>query len=187
MYNSHAIPACVCSPAAGEAPPPPDPDEVLLDLFRTQLQPLYPFVIIPPSTTAAELNANKPFLMAAIRMVSSVRSLRSMRAQMYRLMTHLAEYQLIRSARCLDLLQGALVMCGWQQYHCMMHGQLTNLICMAIGLVGDLGLNSPPILREGTRLMVVKPPEPTRRTNEERRALLGVWFIACKYVSPTPS
>ncbi|KAG6041650.1 hypothetical protein E4U41_003088 [Claviceps citrina] len=180
-YNSHAIPSCICRPEPGSAPPPPEPDHVLLDLFRTQMQPVFPFVIIPPSVSAFELHASRPFLMSAIRMVTSFRSLRSMSAQLCRLMSHIADYVLLRSARSLELLQGILVMVAWHQYHCLMHAQLNNLLSLAMSMVSDLGLNYPPEIREPARLMVARPDEPPGRTNEERRALLGVWFLTCNF------
>ncbi|KHN95987.1 uncharacterized protein MAM_06092 [Metarhizium album ARSEF 1941] len=182
-YNCFSIPACVCRPEPGDAsrdaPPPPDSDDVLLEIYRTQMQPVFPFVIIPPSVSASDLRSSRPFLMSAVRMVTSFRSLRSMRAQMCRLMSHIADYVLIRSARTLELLQGVMIMIAWHQYHCLVHGQMNNLIALAMSLVADLGLNCAPGLREQTRLMVARPDEPARRTNEERRALLGVWFLTC--------
>lgn len=179
-YNSNAIPSCTCRPEPGRAPPPPDSDDVLLELFRTQMQPVLPFVIVPPTVSAYELHATKPFLMSAIRMVTSFRSLRSMSAQLCRLMSHIADHVLMRSARSLELLQGILVMIGWHQYHCLMHAQMNNLLSLAASMVSDLGLNYPPGIREQARLMVARPDEPAGRTNDERRALLGVWFLTCK-------
>ncbi|KAH0530353.1 hypothetical protein TsFJ059_004981 [Trichoderma semiorbis] len=161
-----------------EAPPPPEPDEVLLDFYRKNLQPVHPFVIIPPGVSAAVLAARRPFLMAAIRMVSSFQSIRSMRAQMYHLMKHLADHLLIRSEKSLDLLLGIIVMLGYQQYHCCLHGQLSNLITLAGSLIGDMGLGKPPGVHERTRLMVVRPPEIHGRSNEERRAFAGAWYWA---------
>ncbi|UNI23349.1 hypothetical protein JDV02_009175 [Purpureocillium takamizusanense] len=176
-YNEHAVPACICRPESGDAPPPPDSDDVLLDMYRRDMQPVFPFVIIPPDCDAGTLYRSRPFLMSAIRMVASFRSLRSMRAQMYHLMTHLADHMLIRSARSLDLLQGIIVMLGWYQYHCFMHAQMNNLLCLATSLVAELGLNRPPVLREQASLMIARPVEPPARTNEERRALAAVWFL----------
>lgn len=179
-YNSFAQQNCICRPDPGPAPPPPDSDETLLEIFRTQLQPVYPFVIIPDHISAAKLQSNRPFLMAAIRMVSSFRSLRSMRAQMYQLKKHIADYMLIRSERSLDLLLGIIVICGWYQYHCFAHGQFHNLISLAISLCGEMGLNRHPLIHEGTRMMAAQPPVPNTRSNEERRAFLGVWFLASR-------
>lgn len=178
-YNSYAPPSCICRPASGDAPPPPASDDVLLDIYRNELQELNPFVVIPAGVTAAKLKATRPFLMSAIRMVTSFRSLRSMRAQMYYLMRHIADFMLIRSERSMDLLMGILVIAAWYQYHCFMHAQLNNLISMAVTLVGELGFNRSPNLLERTNLMVVKPFTPEKRTNEERRVLLGAWFLSC--------
>ncbi|KAJ4361650.1 hypothetical protein N0V85_009384, partial [Neurospora sp. IMI 360204] len=85
---------------------------------------------------------------------------------------------LLRSERSLDLLQGILVMIGWYQYHCLMHAQLNNLIHLAASLVSDLGLNRDPKVQERISVMVLYPDDPKPRTNEERRALLGLWYMA---------
>ncbi|KAF4505480.1 hypothetical protein G6O67_007425 [Ophiocordyceps sinensis] len=177
-YNSHAIPACLCRPGSGGAPPPPDSDDVLLDLYRNEMQPVYPFVIVPPTCSASALHARRPFLMSAIRMVASFRSLRSMRAQMCHLMTHISDHVLMRSERSLDLLQGIIVMLGWYQYHCFLHAQMNNLIMLAMSLIAEMGLNRPPVLREQASLLDPRPVEPPGRVNEERRALAAVWFVS---------
>ncbi|KAF9774979.1 hypothetical protein IL306_006978 [Fusarium sp. DS 682] len=177
-YNSYAPPQCICRQTSGDAPPPPASDEELLKFYRKELQPLHPFVVIPDGVTAARLKATRPFLMSSIRMVTSFRSLRSMRAQMYHLMKHIADHMLIRSERSLDLLLGIIVIVAWYKYHCFMHAQLNNLIALAATLVGELGLHRSPTVLERTSLMVVKPFQPAERTNEERRALLGVWYLS---------
>lgn len=177
-YNVNAPPSCICRPESGDAPPPPDSDEALLNIYRNELVTAHPFVIIPPTMSAAALQETKPFLMSAIRMVASFRSLRSMRAQMYHLMKHVADRMLIRAERSLDLLQGLIVIIGWYQYHCFMHAQLNTLIGLAMTLVGEMNLSRPPPLPERSILMVVKPMNtPKSRTNEERRAFAGVWFL----------
>jgi hypothetical protein len=177
-YNSYAPPQCICRQTSGDAPPPPGSDQELLNVYRKELQILHPFVIIPDGITAAKLKETRPFLMSSIRMVTSFRSLRSMRAQMYHLMKHIADHMLIRSQRSLDLLLGIIVIVAWYQYHCFMHAQLHNLIGLAATLVGELGLHRSPTVLERTNLMVVKPLQPKPRTNEERRALLGVWYLS---------
>ncbi|KAJ6781563.1 hypothetical protein PWT90_01558 [Aphanocladium album] len=176
-YNSFGPANCICRPAPGDAPPPPETDDVALETYKTQLQQLYPFVIIPPGMTAAQLGATRPFLMSAIRMVTSFRSLRSMRAQMYALKKHISDYMLIRSERSMDLLLGLIVILGWYQYHCFTHAQLHNLLSLAISLIGEMGLNRHPVIHEGTRVMAAQPPAPSNRSNEERRAFIGVWFL----------
>ncbi len=146
------------------------------------MSPLFPFVLIPEGTIPAQLQATKPFLFSVIRMVTSMDNMGSMKLQMYRIMQHLSEYMLLRSERSLDLLQGLLVILGWYHHHCLMHAQMNNLMHLAISLLADLGLNRHPSLAERTKLMVLNPPEPKPRTNEERRVLLGVWYMSSWFV-----
>ncbi|KAK3395453.1 hypothetical protein B0T20DRAFT_35316 [Sordaria brevicollis] len=176
-YNSCAPSGCMCR-ARGEIRGPLESDETILTIYQTHLSPLFPFVIIPVGTTVQELEQSRPFLFSAIRMVTTLTSMRSMRAQMYRLVRHVSEHMLLRSERSLDLLQGILVMIGWYQYHCLMHAQLNNLIHLAASLASDLGLNRDPKVQERISVMVLYPDDPKPRTNEERRALLGLWYMA---------
>lgn len=178
-YNACAPVSCICRPEHTDAPPPPDSDEALLHLYRSELQALHPFVLIPATVSASALAADMPFLMAAIRMATSFRSPRSMRSQMYYLVKEVSDRVLIRSERSLELLLGIQVMIGWYHYHCPVHAQLSNLISLAQSLAGDLGLGVPPkpnkekITRPAARFVSFG-----LRTNEERRALAGVWFLS---------
>jgi len=142
------------------------------------MSPLFPFVIIRPGTTAAELAEKRPFLFSVIKMATSMNNVGSMKAQMYRIMQHIADYMLLRSERSLDLLQGLLVALGWYHHHCMMHAQMNNLMHLAISLIDDMALNRPSGLAERTKLMVMNPDEPRPRTNDDKRALLGVWYLS---------
>jgi hypothetical protein len=177
-YNSYAPTQCICRPEVGDAPAPPESDETCLRIFRSELMPMYPFVVVPMGVSASVLRAARPFLMSAIRMVSSFRSMRSMRAQMYRLMTHVADHMLLRSERSIDLLLGIVVILGWYHHHCFLHAQMNNLISLATCLVAELGLNRNPGLQERPRMLALSPEEPRERTNEERRLLLAVWYLS---------
>lgn len=155
-----------------------DADEVLLDRFRTNMLPLFPFVVISPHTSASELESKKPFLFSCIKMIASVNNTRSMQAQMYHIMKHISDNMILRSERSLDLLQGLVVTLGWYHHHCVMHGQMNNLMQLATSLLGDLGLNRHALLPERTRILVLNPLEPSPRTNEDRRIMLGVWYLS---------
>ncbi|KAF4955243.1 hypothetical protein FSARC_11916 [Fusarium sarcochroum] len=177
-YNCHAPTSCICRLEAGDPPPPPDTDDALLKVYRTELMPSHPFVVISSSTVAATLRTKSPFLMAAIRMAASRRSLRSMKSQMYHLMKELSDRMLVQSERSMDLLLGIIVILGHYHNHCFLHAQLSNLVSLAVTLTGDLGLTGPPARNERSILLVAKSCHPVPRTNEERRALVGVWFVS---------
>ncbi|KAI1404292.1 hypothetical protein F4819DRAFT_136640 [Hypoxylon fuscum] len=175
-YNQHAPRVCVCRAQAGEDSVPLEPDETLSSTFVTKLMPNYPFVAFPPGVTASELTSRHPFLFTTIRMIASYRNLKSMRSQTYFIMKHISEQMLMCSERSLELLQSILLVLGCYHYHCMLHAQLNNLIGLANSLVADLGLNKAPDLQERTKLLYSH--EPLRaRTNDERRALCGVWYM----------
>ncbi|XDG08922.1 hypothetical protein ABKA04_008537 [Annulohypoxylon sp. FPYF3050] len=84
---------------------------------------------------------------------------------------------LMRSERSLEILQSILLILGYYHYHCMVHAQMNNLIGLANSLAADMGINRNPEWQERTRLLQANPEAPPARTNEERRALLGVWYM----------
>jgi hypothetical protein len=160
---------------------PVESDETLLSIYRNQLSSPLPFVIIPAATTPRQLQATRPFLMKVIRMVASVRHLRLVRGQSRAVMEHISNAMLMRSERSLDLLQGVLVFLGSYHYHCMAHAQFNNLIRLAVGLAEDIDLSTCPKSRQRrSQLPLVRAEEPVSRTNEEKRALLGVWYMSSK-------
>lgn len=100
-----------------------------------------------------------------------------MRAQNYFILKHISEHMLMRSERSLEILQSILLVLGYYHYHCMVHAQMNNLIGLANSLAADMGINRNPEWQERTRLLQANPEAPPARTNEERRALLGVWYM----------
>jgi hypothetical protein len=160
---------------------PVESDETLLSIYRNQLSTPLPFVIIPAGTTSRQLQATRPFLMKVIRMVASVRNLRLVRGESRAVMEHLSNAIHMRSERSLDVLQGILVFLGSYHYHCMAHAQFNNLIRLAVSLVEDMDLSTcPKSQQRRSQLPLVRAEEPVSRTNEEKRALLGVWYMSSK-------
>jgi hypothetical protein len=175
-------PACTCMATTNmEDTVPVESDETLLAIYRTQMFTSLPFVIIPPSTTPRQLQATRPVLLKVIRMVASVRHLRLVRGQSRAVMQHISDAILVRSERSLDLLQAILVFLGSYHYHCMAHAQFNNLIRLAISLVEDLKLSTcPKPQQRRIQIPLVHAEEAVSRTNEEKRALLGVWYMSSK-------
>ncbi|OAA73018.1 hypothetical protein LEL_08802 [Akanthomyces lecanii RCEF 1005] len=158
---------------------PVESDEILLSIYRNQLSPQLPFVIIPPGTTPSQLQATRPFLMKAIRMVASVRHLRLVRGQSRAVMEHLSNAMLMQSERSLDVVQGILVFLGAYHYHCMAHAQFNTLIRLAVSLVEDMNWSTcPKAQQRRSQLPLARTEKPVSRSNEEKRALLGVWYMS---------
>jgi hypothetical protein len=160
---------------------PIESDETLLSIYRNRLSIRLPFVIIPAGTTATQLQATRPVLMKVIRMVASVRHLRLMRGQSRAVLEHISYAMLISSERSLDLLQGIVAFLGSYHYFCMTHAQFNNLVRLAVSLVEDMGLGTCPNSQQTrSQLRMIRTEEPMSRTNEERRVLLGVWYMSSK-------
>ena len=159
---------------------PVESDETLLSIYRNQLSSPMPFVIIPAGTTSGQLQATRPFLMKVIRMVASVRHLRLVRGLSRAVMEYISDAMLMKSERSLDLLQGILIFLGTYHYHCMAHTQFNNLVRLAVSLVEDLEMGTCPKRQKRSQLPLARAEEPVSRTNEEKRALLGVWYMSSK-------
>lgn len=174
--------SCTCMEAAQvQDTAPMESDETLLSIYRNQQSTLLPFVIIPPGTTASQLETTRPFLMKVIRMVASVRHLRLVRGQSRAVMQHISNAILMRSERSLDLLQGILVFLGAYHYHCMAHAQFNTLIRLAVSLVEDMDwVAAPKHQQRRSQLPFVRTQEPVSTTNEQKRAFLGVWYMSSK-------
>ncbi|KAF7563265.1 hypothetical protein G7046_g853 [Stylonectria norvegica] len=175
--SSGAPPACTCrTPVSKEDIAPLESDETLLAIYMDRLSTRFPFVIIPSGSTPAELQRQRPFLMKVIRMVATVRNLSSMRWQSQSVLRYIAEATLVRSERSLDLLQGILVFLGFYHYHCMTHAQFGNLVHLAASLTEDMNLGASSSSQK-SHIPLMHAQGSISRTNEEKRTLLGVWYI----------
>ena len=151
-----------------------DMDQVLLSKFRTELMPQHPFVVIPQHIPAAVMRAHHPLLMMSIRAIAGFEGLAEMQAQMQLATGHMTDRIFRHGERTLDLLMGIVVILGWYHYQCARHNQLNNLLCLAESLVSDLGLNKRPHGGDDEA--------EEERAVEEKRLLLGVWYLRSSYV-----
>lgn len=185
-FHPFPTPTCTCPAdlAEDEGSEPKESDDTLLSIYRTRLTPQFPFVVIPDGVTAAELQSSRPFLARAIRMVASLRDRRSMWSQSKVLLRHISESVFLGPHRSLDLLQGIIVFLGFYHYFCFAHGHFNNLAHLASSMVADMRLDRPrtrPQLRKKGP-QGIEPDEPKDMTNDERRAILAVWYLNSRYV-----
>lgn len=155
-------------------------DEALLTTYNIQLSSQFPFVMIPQGLTLTQLQQYRPFLSKVIRMVASIRNRRSMWGQSRAVLRHVSDAVIMRSERSLDLLQGIFVFLGYYHYFCLAHGQFNNLTHLAISMIGDMGLDRRIKPHEKPRYSAMDPEEPKARTDEERRVIVGVWYMSSK-------
>ncbi|KAG2419608.1 hypothetical protein HFD88_004404 [Aspergillus terreus] len=115
--------------------------EELLLKFRTDLMPLFPFVIIP-EVNFAELRQQSPFLLLCI-MTACLEHRPALQQKLeFEARTVLSTRVVMDMERDMDLLRGLLVHIAWYHYHWRIyHTQVYMLLQMAMAMVVDLGLD----------------------------------------------
>jgi hypothetical protein len=84
----------------------------LLNRFRDEIYSCFPFVLIPESVTAEELQRDRPFLYFCVLAVSS-RNPNQQSELGKSIMKQLAEKMFINGERSIDLLLGVLTYSAW--------------------------------------------------------------------------
>ncbi|MCJ1431004.1 hypothetical protein MMC27_000354 [Xylographa pallens] len=156
-----------------------------LRLFKSDLAVHFPFVIVPDGSVE-NLHRLRPVLSMAVIVAASFQSLSQQRMLAGNLLEYLSLHILLRGEKSLDLLQGLLILAAW--YQCqfsLSRSAFTSVLQLATGLVSDLGLNQPAakVDRHNFVLSAINgaahgvPAASRQRTNEERRALLGCFYV----------
>ncbi|KAF2144124.1 uncharacterized protein K452DRAFT_267286 [Aplosporella prunicola CBS 121167] len=176
-------PSQTCPPTANSGPSDAVAERCLHQ-FQTYMAPYFPFVVIPQGTTIAQLRATKPFLLNAIVTVASYQNLDHQRKLGDGLMASVAHGLLMRGEKSLDMLQGLLVWLAWYHPHLFVNPNTTMILQLIVGLVIDLGLKrssraygSERLESAITRSAHGELANSELRTSEERRALLGAFYL----------
>ena len=188
--------------------------ERLLRLFKCDLAVHFPFVIVPDGSVE-NLYQLRPVLVMAIIVAASFRSLSQQRKLAKKLLEYLSLHILLQGEKSLDLLQGLLVLASWYvfllfwattglcinawpacRYQCqfsLRYSAFTSVLQLATGLASDLGLNQPPakVDRHNFVLLTINGVQggstaSCQHTNEERRALLGCFYVTSVYGCSPP-
>ncbi|KAF6521915.1 hypothetical protein HZS61_013443 [Fusarium oxysporum f. sp. conglutinans] len=170
----------------------------MLETYRQEMMPLFPFVWIGLDESPEKLFQERPMLYMAIMVVTCQENIEVQQelAQKYR--EEIGRRIWTLTEKNLQLLQGILVFLAWYQTHWVLGHQLSNLMYMAMSLVTELGLDKEPSSGTGTAPGVLteitkkQEPQPVR-TSDERRCHLGVFWlnsllrICVKDIVPMPS
>ncbi|KAI0843906.1 hypothetical protein F5Y00DRAFT_249993 [Daldinia vernicosa] len=152
--------------------------EEYLSNFKTYKLKYFPFVYIPSTTTAHQLQQEKPFLWLCIMAVGSKSTLQQ-QILGKRIRQTVAQEMIIRSVKSMDLLLGLLAFIGWATYQVQREPFLSLFTQLAVSLVFDLGLTKPVLKDPDSTLCwnrkYSRPATP--RTMEERRAVLSCFLI----------
>ncbi|RYP22616.1 hypothetical protein DL767_009012 [Monosporascus sp. MG133] len=188
--NQVVVPPCHQDPDPGRAFAVPDhleprqSAEESLQIFREIHLRSFPFVYIPPETTANDLQRERPFLWLNIRTLTC-KSPAQQCALSNRIREIIGQKVLSESERTMDLLLGLLGFLSWGWTQSAGRPFLVVFAGVAAGIVSDMRLDKPTHFNPYKELHAFKPyrfpyPPPsysTHRTNEQRRATLACWVI----------
>jgi hypothetical protein len=85
----------------------------LIEVFKFQMSPQFPFVIIPLHLRARELRHEMPFLCRAVMVVASCKRVARQAVLRKEMMREICERVFMESEKSLELLQGLLVFVAW--------------------------------------------------------------------------
>ncbi|KAI1628076.1 hypothetical protein EDD37DRAFT_290559 [Exophiala viscosa] len=168
---------------------PPAIEERLFSDFRTYMNGYFPYVIIPPQVSSASVREEKPFLFRTCIAVACHVDPPVQRQLGEELFRHIGESMLLKAEKSLDLLQGILVLISWYQCYNFYNPQWMNLLHLASALAIDLGINRPnhsgpwpPVgmVVDTNQLIHGKSVNHGCKTSDERRALLGVYYLTAE-------
>lgn len=173
--------------------------EVLLSIFRDEMSQNFPFAIVPHEVLAKDLRRGRPSWYTAIMAVTT-RNTKRQASLGNILMQQLAERIVVNVERNIDLLLAVLTFTGWHvqlyfnsiqmlmfhrnYYLFFTHQKFTTLLALGLSLVADMGLSriapketNSPFAQTIHTNCGNKSLEEQQRTDEERRAMLGYWFL----------
>lgn len=162
----------------------------LFDTFRYSYTTYFPFLILPPNTTAESLRRNKPFLFLSIMAVAAFSNSSLQRLLGREIQTQIATKIVMRNEKSLDILQGLLVHLAYYHYFFTPENHQTHLLVhFTLALVHELGLHHSPRLKkkfDGAPTELGKMGSAERygtRTAEEIRTFLGIFVLSDEYAS----
>lgn len=165
--------------------------ENYLQTYRTKMVSYCPIAPLDDTITMKSMNQDHPFLWLVIRAVCSKSSTRQ-RALELQIRQTLGREMLIEGTKSRDMLVGTLVFAAWGHYFVTSKPISQPVMMLAMSLAYDLGLNRPIPSDPVTVMLNFNSqgcPKPVFaghsliRTMEERRTILGLFFISSVYAN----
>ncbi|PFH58795.1 hypothetical protein XA68_13211 [Ophiocordyceps unilateralis] len=121
--------------------PAPDEAEALLGRYRDAFAHLFPFVVVPSGLSAADVQAETPFLWKALMLVCCLFEGARQLAMADELLSDLVVAALVDGRKTLDLLQALELLVAWFHFG-LKSSQLTSLLFLARSLCVGLEASS---------------------------------------------
>ncbi|KAF2757178.1 hypothetical protein EJ05DRAFT_511906 [Pseudovirgaria hyperparasitica] len=162
----------------------------LLDKYK-DMSVRFPYVLLPPNVTLAELRETSPLLLRSMFVAATCSTSPSQdpleREYLYTLTVH----AVVDGQKSFDALQSLMVYLSWCHWHVKPDRQsLYRLASIAVGMCLDLGLNRKPQVTEAQEMNVethwAKQPALAPQNNElwspeARRIVLGLYNLTATW------
>ncbi|KAF9871639.1 hypothetical protein CkaCkLH20_10837 [Colletotrichum karsti] len=157
---------------------------IMLQTFKDDLQPLYPFVIVPPHMSPARLAAERPYLWKGIMMTACHLDATRQVTLGNELLGDIVQAAFMKPKKSLDVLQGLQLLIAWYHYN-INSFQLTNLLFLARSMCISLGFKDSPmsIKEKGICIIVEDPSAPKTEEQTSTRLELMRAFAGCYYLN----
>ncbi|KAF2995721.1 Pyridoxine 4-dehydrogenase [Curvularia kusanoi] len=157
--------------------------QYLLDRYVAFMASNMPFVLLPSGPIKPTAFTQSPFLLQAIIVVAHFHDTSAQQTLVSDLIQQLTTAVFTKAEKSLDLLQALLVLCTWYNPHLFQTSSHTTLLHLCMALTTDLAIDRDPAACEMAHMAAALKscgiPQPERIvTDEERRAVLGVFWIA---------
>jgi hypothetical protein len=160
----------------------------LLQRFISTLCNYFPFVALPPWTTAETLRHESPFLFLSIIASASSSNFPLQRRLAKEIHKYVASKMIVEGEKNMDLLQGILVHLAWYHFFLDQRKPRVSLfVQLCTLLVQDLGLDMHPHEpRTPAKYSGTDEVQSSQRSLAEKRALLGTYYVSASYVTLLP-
>ncbi|RDW58301.1 hypothetical protein BP5796_12231 [Coleophoma crateriformis] len=144
----------------------------LLERYRTQISPLFPFVVVPTDLASLDHRRQRPFLWRAVKMAALWQEGARHARLGKRLLKDLTNAVLLRPYKDFDVVQGLLVFIAWYHWH-LNEFQLNNLLGLLQSLCQslDFGQNTRDLRNDRVENM-------SNDSLEQGRAYCGWYYLS---------
>lgn len=158
--------------------------DTLVEMYKSDMMPHFPFIILPAHITGTSLRHEKPFLFLAIISVASYHDLITQEKLGHRFKYMVSDKVLLGGDDSLSLeyLQGLLIVLAWNQYHGRSK-YYSQYLQLAVSIAVDMRLDRKPIRSKPTNPGSKRDPIAgmvgTQTWGpEEQRAAAGIFYIS---------
>lgn len=154
----------------------------LIAYYKRNMESNFPFVILPETTPASNLELEKPFTCKTAILAAVNKDVDAALDLEDEILHDIAERVFVQGERNIDLLQGLLILIGFYHYHTRISKQVVTLTQLAVSVLADLGLNRLDPQRSNFEVELrngkLHPPAYGAKNHEERRAVCGCYYLA---------